>query len=83
MATKTNEKREIKHAQRAVKKAEKEIKEAEKAIVDAEEEVVEAAEVSKKNKKENLIRAKRDLEKAAFTAGEACEATEEASFKMR
>lgn len=74
--------KEIKEAEVAVKKAKKEILEAEQATGKAQDEVVEAAEVTRGNKRMNLTRAARDLEKAVYSAGESSEATEEAEFKV-
>ena len=75
--------KEIKEAEVAVKKAKKEIREAEQATDIAQKEVVEAAIVSRGRKKTKLISAARDLEKANCLAGESCESTEEAEFKVK
>ena len=66
-----------------VKKAKKEILEAEEAIDDAHENVVGVAKNLKGKKKNNFIRAAKDLEKANYSASESCEATEEAEIKIK
>ncbi len=75
--------KEVKEAKRAVKKAKKEIREAEQITCGAQKEVVEAAEVTEGKQKKKFVGAARDLEKAVHSAGESCEATEEAEFKIK
>jgi len=61
-----------------IKKAEKEIKEATQIIEEAKDCVINEA-----RKKHSLLGAARDLEKAEDSALIACEATEEAEFKLQ
>jgi len=76
-------KKKIKGAGASVKKAKKEIKEAEKFMEVAQEDVVDVAEITKGKPKHKLTNAARDLEKAVHSAGESCEATEEAEVKIK
>jgi hypothetical protein len=78
-----NSDKEIKEAKIAITKAKKEILEAEVATTEAEKEVLEAAKVSVGDKKSSLTKAVLHLEKAAYTAGESCQATEEADSKLK
>jgi len=68
---------------KSVKKAKKEILEAEEAIDEAHEKVVDVAEELKGKEKEKFTNAAKDLEKANYSAGESCEATEEAEIKIK
>jgi len=68
---------------KSVRKAKKEILEAERAIDDAHGKVVDVAEELKGEKKKKFTRAAKDLEKANYSAGESCEATEEAEEEIR
>lgn len=76
-------KKKIRGADVSVKKAKKEIKEAEKFMGVAQEEVVDVAKATKGEQKQKLTSAAKDLEKAVHSAGESCEATEEAEVKVR
>ena len=65
-------------------KAKKEILEAEITIDDAHEKVVDVAGKLKGDKKKKIFtKAARNLEKAVYSAGESCEATEEAEEEIR
>lgn len=79
----SKEKLEIAEAKSALKKAKKEIIEAEVATTIAEKEVLKAAKLSTGDKKSVLTKAMLSLEKAVYTAGESCQATEEADSKMQ
>lgn len=81
--TGVGDKKKIREADVSVKKAKKEIKEAEKFMEVAQEEVVDVAEVTKGEQKQKLTGAAKDLEKAVHSAGESCEATEEAEVKIK
>jgi len=61
-----------------VEKAEETIKEAVDVIEDAKDAVVDSGEESR-----NILGAAKDLEKAEHAALDACEATEEAEFKLK
>ena len=75
-------KKEIVEAKSALKKAKKEIIKAEVDTSSAEKEVMKAAKISKGDKKTAWTKAVLNLEKAVYTAGESCQATEEAYSKM-
>jgi len=77
------DKKEIKEANISVKKAKKEIKEAEKFMEEAQEDVVDVAKITKGKQKKKITSAAKDLEKAVYSAGESCEATEEAEIKIK
>ncbi len=81
--TSAGDKKKIRGADVSVKKAKKEIKEAEKFMEVAQEDVVDVAEVTKGEQKQKLTSAAKDLEKAVHSAGESCEATEEAEVKIK
>ena len=81
--TKAGNKKKIRGADVSVKKAKKEIKEAEKFMEVAQEDVVDVAEATKGKQKQKLTGAAKDLEKAVHSAGESCEATEEAEVKIK
>ena len=68
---------------KSVKKAKEEILEAEESIDDAHEDVIGVAKNLKGEKKDKFIHAAKDLEKANYSAGESCEATEEAEEEIR
>ena len=67
----------------SIKKAKKEVREALEATEEAEEEVIETAVKTKGKKQKILTSVARDLEKAVHCAGDSCEATEEADFKIK
>ena len=75
-------KKEIEQAKVALKRAKKDIIDAEKATTVAEKDVMKAAKISKGDKKTALTKAVLNLEKAVYTAGESCQATEEADSKI-
>jgi hypothetical protein len=75
--------KEKKEATIAVRKAKKEIREAEVATEKAQNEVLDVAKLSRGEKRRKITGALRDLEKANLLAGESCESTEEAEFKLK
>jgi len=67
-----------------VGKAKKEILEAEIAIDDAHGKVIDVAGKLKEDKRKKIFtKAARNLEKAVYSAGESCEATEEAEEEIK
>jgi len=72
-----------KDVKKSVRMAKKEILEAERAIDNAHEKVVNVAEKLEGGKKKKFTKAAKDLEKANYSAGESCEATEEAEEEIR
>lgn len=72
-----------KDIEKSVKKAKKEIREAEEFTDRAKDKVVSVAKKEKGKKKRVFTKAARDLEKAVYSAGESCEATEEAEAEIK